>query len=390
MHRTFPTFLNQCRILPYVIQVNYPPLKRVGFPSEMFNMSRTLNNPVIGTQGCIYRHPTLRNLDRINYCLDSMAIRPQSDVDRGIPVGIAGVTATTFEQCLCLSVEFADTSTLIASFACIFGVNLNNLNLFSDGYVFDGGEQFEVRYSVDLPVGFFVELPSLGSTISELLNGDTAVELFCQSYNLPCSLEALGSGIVGFISFDFSQTLPRLMRTPVSNALQFAPPFVYSPLFMADFPSQIELLKYPSILNNGYSCQVRRTNIYTQDTFPSNWFREVLPENGLNYPITVLFKEHNRLKYPAIVKERDKSLPSAILSDWQSEPPTFDKSDDKHRVFPFSLAKPVISFSKADSNFFELNIKHLLFLAPDLTPCGLDNLRRETSFFANRGIRYAM
>ncbi len=50
----------------------------------MFNMSRTLNNSVIGTQGCIYRHPALRNLDRTNYCLDSMVIRPQSDVNRGI------------------------------------------------------------------------------------------------------------------------------------------------------------------------------------------------------------------------------------------------------------------------------------------------------------------
>ena len=95
-------------------------------------MSRTLNNSVIGTQGCVYRHPTLRNLVRTNYWLDSMVNRPQSDVDRSISVGITGMSTLTFEQEMSWSVVPADTTTFVTSLAGVSGVHFNHFNLFSN------------------------------------------------------------------------------------------------------------------------------------------------------------------------------------------------------------------------------------------------------------------
>ena len=293
-------------------------------------MLRANNQTIIGTQGCVYQHPTLRNLDRTNYCLDSMVNRPQSDVNRGVSVGIACMSAFTFEQSPGSSVALADTSTLVADSAGVSWVNFNNLNLFSDSYAFDGREQLEVGYSVDLSVGFLVELAPPGPAILQLLDGDATVELLCQSDYLPSCLEALGLGEIGFVGFQLSQALSAPMRTLVSDALQFASSFIDTPLFVTDFPSHIELPEYPAILDNRYGCKVRRTHIHTEDTLPSNWFWKVFLENGLDNPRAILFKEYDGLEVPPIFEEGTEPLPPTILSDWQGEPFAFNQGDSEY------------------------------------------------------------
>lgn len=353
-------------------------------------MLRANNQTIIGTQGSVYSDPTLRILVRTNYWLDSMVNRPQSDVNGSISVGITSVSTFASKQSLCGSVVFADTPTFVTSSAGVSGINFNHFNLFSDSKGLDGREQLEIGYSVDLPVGFFVELPFLSPAILQLLDSYATAELFGYSNYLPRSLEALGSGEVGFVGFQFGYALFCSVRASVCNALQFASPFTNTPLFMADFPSQIELTEYPIFLDNRYGCQSRRPDIHTKNILSPNWFWKVLLENGLDYPRTVLFKKHNGFEIPSVFEEGIKPLPSTVFSDWQGKSLAFDKSSHEHWVISLGLAEPVIPFGQPYADFSEFNIKHSLFLAPDLTPCSLDNLGGESCFLSDRGVGYAM
>ena len=341
----------------------------------------------IGMQGWVYSHPTLRNLVRTN---DSMVNRPQSDVHGSISVSIANMSAFAFEQCLGGSVALTDTSTFVASSACVSGVNFYNFNLFPDGDCLYGREQLEIGYSVDLPICFSVELASSSPAVFQFFNGDATVELFGYSDYFPSNLEALGFGVIALIGFKFSQILPCSMRTFVSNTLQFVSPFINDSLFIGDFPSQIELLEYSAILDDAYGCQGRRPDIYAKNTLSSNWFWEVLLENDLDYPRTVLFKKHDRLEIPSIFEEGIESLPATILFYRQSKATAFNQSNSKHWIIPLSLAEFIISFGETNSDFFKFNIKHPFFLVPDFTSCSLNNLSRESSLFTNRGVGYAM
>lgn len=354
-------------------------------------MLRANNQTIIGRQRSVYSDPTLRNLIRTNYCLDSMVInRPQRDVYRGISVSIASMSAFALEQGLGWSVVLADTSAFVTGSACVSGIDFCDFNMFPDCYAFDCREQFEVRYSVDLSIGFLVELTSPSPAILQFFNGNTAVISFGYSDYFPCGLEALGLGEVGLIRLKFDQTLLRPMRTFVSNTLQFASPFTNIPLFVADFPSQIELSEYPIVLYDRYCHQVRRTDINTQNTLSSNWFWKVFLENGLDNPITILFKKHNGFEIPSVFEEGTEPLPTTIFFDWDSKPFAFDDGCNKHWIATFGVSEPVIPFSQPDSDFVELNIKHPLFLTPDFPSCSLDNLCRESSLFTNRGVGYAM
>lgn len=353
-------------------------------------MSRTLNSSVIGTQGLVYSSPTHRNLVRTNYWLDSVVNRSMSDVYRGVSVGVADMPAFASEKGLGSPIALADTSTFVAGSACVFRVNLNNLNQFPDCYRFDSLEEFEVRYPVHFSIGSLVKLTLPSSAILQLLNGNAAFKLLCDTDYLPCGLEALGSGIIGFMEFEFFKASCCPSGTFICKALQFPSPFAYSPLLMADFPAQVELPEYPSVLKDRYGCEVRRTHIHTEDTLPSNWLWEILLENGLDNPRAILFKEHDRFERITFHKEEIKSLPSTIFSDGQSETLTFYESDDKYRISSNTFSKFVVIFHEPDSDFSKFNIKHPLFLAPDLTPCSLDNLGWETSFLSNGGIGYAV
>lgn len=354
-------------------------------------MLRANNQTIIGTQGCVYRYPTLRNLIRTNYCLDSMAVnRPQSDIDRGISISIASMSAPASEQCVNWSVTLADASAFVTGLTGVSGIDFNNFNLFPNCYASDCGEQLEIRYSVDLPVGFLVELTFQSPAIMQFLNGNATVEMFCQSDYLPCGLEALGLGEVGFVVFQLGQALFCPVRTLICNALQSFSLFTNIPLFIADFPSQIELSEYSSIMDNGNCCQVRRTDINTQNILSSDWFWKVFLENSLDNPRTILFKKHNGFEIPTIFEEGIESLPTTILFDGQSEPFSFNQSNSKHWIASFGLVKPIIPFSQSYSDFLKFNIKHPFFLTPDFSSCSLDNLGRESSYFTDRGVGYAM
>ncbi len=289
----------------------------------------------IGTQECVYGHPTSRRLALKQHLLFG---RSAGYVNRANSVSVSNeAAANTSEELASINaISFINHSTRAASPAGVARVDCCDGDSLNQANAFESETEFLVRESLNYLVQS-LRPPDHGSLLEpvKVFKRDSGPVFFSEPDDLPSYFVAPVSDEIALLPPHFLEGFGCSSASGVSQGPEVRTPCGKPFLPVGDVLAKIKL--FPDFVVEGVvnsdGCQAPASNVNTYEVVGNGLGRlDVLFDGRPNHATLV----NNAGTSPAISDEGVESLPSTVLSDWEKDTLAWLEAQGKHGVSPLS------------------------------------------------------
>ncbi len=368
-----------------IYTVNYPLLtlhaQEGAFHRLIIMLHSNFHTNIIGTQKCVYRHPSLGNLDRTQVS-ETVSFSPlqdrfDSNNQRGFPIAVYNQTTPAFIQCIISRVmSIIQCTAFRTPSGSVVSINFNKRNSKHLGIGFKKFFEFSIRNPADFSIGFLIKLTSSTFEVFKFLNSNKSIMFFGKIYNLFSDLPASGFNKIRLTMLKPFKMLPCFMRAFISKTLKVCSSYLIFSLPYSDVSSKIKLFNnFGSFsIKNSSRSESRRTDVNAKNiSLVDFWLGKLLFKNNRN---PTIFQNGNIIKTPTVFKKIIESLKLSICSDGYSNGIFRKISDFKTRIssLSFNISKPPLIKANGTFSKFMSFIQNIFSAFPNIFTGFLNNI----------------